>query len=68
MISTLYLQTVLLELQYTNNSKQFTKNTILLKNIIQQIDKGILLGAPLPNVTDLLPKLASVLNIYISKF
>lgn len=61
------LKTVLLELQYSNSSKQFTKNTSLLKNIIQQIDKGILLGAPLPNVTDLLPKLASELNIYVTE-
>ncbi|KOX74949.1 Ankyrin-2 [Melipona quadrifasciata] len=61
------LKTVLLELQHSNSSKQFTKNTSLLKNIIQQIDKGILLGTPLPNVTDLLPKLASELNIYVTE-
>lgn len=61
------LKAVLLELQYNNDTKQFTKNTILLRNIIQQIDKGILLGAPLPNVIDLLPKVASMLNSCITE-
>ncbi|XP_076763459.1 bifunctional peptidase and arginyl-hydroxylase JMJD5 [Xylocopa sonorina] len=56
------LKAVLLEYQYDNNIKESTENAILLKSIIQQIDKGILLGAPLPNVSFLLPKIASELN------
>ncbi|CAK9820561.1 Bifunctional peptidase and arginyl-hydroxylase JMJD5 [Anthophora plagiata] len=56
------LKAVLLEFQYKNNTKECTKNITLLKSIIQQIDKGILLGAPLPNVPCLLPKIASELN------
>jgi hypothetical protein len=34
------------------------------KEIIQQIDKGILLGAPLPKNINLLPEIASNLNKY----
>lgn len=34
----------------------------LLKIIVQQIDKGILLGAPLPNMPSLLPTIAAKLN------
>ncbi|XP_017796883.1 PREDICTED: lysine-specific demethylase 8-like [Habropoda laboriosa] len=56
------LKAVLLEFQYNNNTKECTKNITSLKSIIQQIDKGILLGAPLPNVSYLLPKIASELN------
>ncbi|PBC30364.1 JmjC domain-containing protein [Apis cerana cerana] len=61
------LKTILLEFQYYNNIEEFSKNIILLKDIIQQIDKGILLGAPLPNIPDLLPKIARELNNCITK-
>ncbi|XP_034174793.2 bifunctional peptidase and arginyl-hydroxylase JMJD5 [Osmia lignaria lignaria] len=56
------LKAVLLEFQCEINSKEATKKIKLLKNVVQQIDKGILLGAPFPNVSDLLPQIASKLN------
>lgn len=37
-----------------------------LKEIIKQVDKGILLGAPLPRNLSLLTKMASKLNEYFA--
>lgn len=54
------LKTILVEIQYNND--EITKNMALLKIIVQQIDKGILLGAPLPNMPSLLPTIAAKLN------
>ncbi|XP_076628937.1 bifunctional peptidase and arginyl-hydroxylase JMJD5 [Colletes latitarsis] len=54
------LKAVLLEFQYDDDD--VAKNTTLLKTIVQQIDKGILLGAPLPNMPSLLPTIAEKLN------
>ncbi|XP_076296641.1 uncharacterized protein LOC143216947 isoform X2 [Lasioglossum baleicum] len=57
------LKAVLLEIQHHKiNDKNFSNNVTLLKSIVQQIDKGILLGSPLPNAPDLLPTVASQLN------
>ncbi|XP_076655045.1 bifunctional peptidase and arginyl-hydroxylase JMJD5 [Halictus rubicundus] len=57
------LKAVLLEIQHhKNNDNNFLDNVTLLKSIVQQIDKGILLGSPLPNAPDLLPTIASQLN------
>lgn len=56
------LEAVLLEFDYDNDDKESTKNMDLLKAIIEQIDKGILLGAPLPNLSFLLPKIATEIN------
>ncbi|XP_031833279.2 bifunctional peptidase and arginyl-hydroxylase JMJD5 [Nomia melanderi] len=57
------LKAVLLEIQYYHiDEKKVTNNVTLLRNIVQQIDKGILLGSPLPDMPDLLPTIASQLN------
>lgn len=56
-----------MEFQCEINSKEATQKITLLKSIVQQIDKGILLGAPFPNVSDLLPQIASKLN-HTSKY
>ncbi|XP_015440321.1 PREDICTED: lysine-specific demethylase 8-like [Dufourea novaeangliae] len=57
------LKAVLLELQQHDiDAKETTNKGILLKDIVQQIDKGILLGSPLPNMPYLLPTIASHLN------
>ncbi|XP_054003851.1 bifunctional peptidase and arginyl-hydroxylase JMJD5 [Hylaeus anthracinus] len=54
------LKTILLEFQYDDH--EVTKNINLLKVMVQEIDKGILLGAPLPNMPCLLPTIAAKLN------
>lgn len=56
------LKVALLEFQYNNDTKESAENTTLLKTIIEQVDKGILLGAPLPKIPGLLQKIASELN------
>ena len=56
------LKVVLLEFQSSIDTKDLAKNASLSKNTVQQIDKGILLGAPLPNMLRLLPRIASKLN------
>ncbi|XP_003704451.2 jumonji C domain-containing protein 5 isoform X1 [Megachile rotundata] len=62
------LKAVVLEFQYESNPREARKNIMLLKNIVQQVDKGILLGAPFPNVPILLPNIASKLNETIESF
>lgn len=52
----------MLEFQHGIDTKDLAKNASLFKNTVQQIDKGILLGAPLPNMPRLLPTIASKLN------
>ncbi|XP_076239959.1 jumonji C domain-containing protein 5 isoform X2 [Calliopsis andreniformis] len=61
------LKVVLLEVQNDSDIKEPMQNVSLLQKMIQQIDRGILLGAPLPNMSDLLPKIASKLNNDCSK-
>ncbi|KMQ93184.1 ankyrin-3 isoform x4 [Lasius niger] len=59
-------EATLLELQCEINAesdKEEKKKTVL-RNIINQIDKGILLGAPLPSVPNLLTNIATKLNSY----
>lgn len=56
---------MLLELQYkvtAGNSKDKEKEKIVLRNIINQIDRGILLGAPLSRIPNLLTNIATKLN------
>ncbi|XP_020290969.1 lysine-specific demethylase 8-like isoform X2 [Pseudomyrmex gracilis] len=59
------VKAILLELQYkvtADNLKDKEKEKIVLKNIINQIDRGILLGAPLSSVPNLLTNIATKLN------
>lgn len=62
------LKAVLLGFQYESNPKEVRENITLLKNVVQQVDKGILLGAPFPNAPSLLPNIASKLNETIESF
>ncbi|XP_029680854.1 bifunctional peptidase and arginyl-hydroxylase JMJD5-like isoform X3 [Formica exsecta] len=65
------LKAVLLEIQYEINVESFNdkeeKKKTVLKKIINQIDKGILLGAPLPSVPNLLTTIATKLNSYCTE-
>lgn len=65
-MSNLYIQATLLELQCEVNesSDKEVKKKTAFRNIISQIDKGILLGAPLPSVPNLLTSIATKLNSY----
>ncbi|XP_012222412.2 bifunctional peptidase and arginyl-hydroxylase JMJD5 [Linepithema humile] len=62
------VKAVLLELEYKINAEggliDEGKKKTVVKNIINQIDKGILLGAPLPSVPNLLTTIARNLNNY----
>ncbi|XP_014482677.1 PREDICTED: lysine-specific demethylase 8 [Dinoponera quadriceps] len=60
------IKAVLLELQYEINAGHSTEKEkkAALRNIISQIDKGILLGAPLSSVPNLLTTIAAKLNSY----
>lgn len=65
------IKAILLELQYEINAESFNdkeeKKKTVLRNIINQIDKGILLGAPLPSVPNLLTTIATKLNSYCTE-
>ncbi|XP_036139428.1 bifunctional peptidase and arginyl-hydroxylase JMJD5 isoform X2 [Monomorium pharaonis] len=65
------IKAVLLELQYEINTKNCVgkekKKTTILKNIIYEIDRGILLGAPLPSIPNLLTAIATKLNNYCAE-
>ncbi|XP_018366263.1 PREDICTED: lysine-specific demethylase 8 isoform X1 [Trachymyrmex cornetzi] len=64
------VKAVLLELQWKVNARNYTdkeKKTIVLKNIISQIDRGILLGAPLLSMPNLLTTIATKLNNYCAE-
>ncbi|XP_011704830.1 PREDICTED: lysine-specific demethylase 8 [Wasmannia auropunctata] len=59
------IKAVLLELQCEINAESHAdkeKKKTVLKNIINQIDRGILLGAPLPSMPNLLTNVATKLN------
>ncbi|XP_032662620.1 bifunctional peptidase and arginyl-hydroxylase JMJD5 isoform X3 [Odontomachus brunneus] len=60
------IKAALLELQYELNAGNFTEKEkkATLRNIISQIDKGILLGAPLSSMPNLLTTTAAKLNSY----
>ncbi|XP_070157745.1 bifunctional peptidase and arginyl-hydroxylase JMJD5-like isoform X1 [Polyergus mexicanus] len=65
------LKAVLLEIQYKINVESFSdkeeKKKTIIRKIINQIDKGILLGAPLPSVPNLLTTIATKLNSYCAE-
>ncbi|XP_070157756.1 uncharacterized protein [Polyergus mexicanus] len=60
------LKAVLSEIQYEINVERFSdkeeKKKTVIRKIINQIDKGILLGAPLPSVPNLLTTIGTKLN------
>ncbi|XP_011151408.1 lysine-specific demethylase 8 [Harpegnathos saltator] len=60
------MKVILLKLEYEVNAENFTEKEkkAALKNIINQIDKGILLGAPLSSTPNLLTTIAAELNSY----
>ncbi|XP_046834159.1 lysine-specific demethylase 8 isoform X2 [Vespa crabro] len=63
------LKVILLEIEHEHNKEKSTDTEIqVLQEIIQQIDKGILLGAPLPSKPLLLTSIASKINNYYNKF
>ncbi|XP_043684601.1 lysine-specific demethylase 8 [Vespula pensylvanica] len=63
------LKVILLEIEHEQNKEKSTDTEIqVLQEIIQQIDKGILLGAPLPNKPSLLTSIASKINNHYTKF
>ncbi|XP_043485810.1 lysine-specific demethylase 8 [Polistes fuscatus] len=63
------VKVILLEIEHEQNKEKSSDTEIrVLQEIIQQIDKGILLGAPLPNEPSLLTSIASKINNYYSKF
>lgn len=56
-----------MSLGYRANADKFTdkeKKVFALREIVSEIDKGILMGAPLPSVPNLLTAIASKLNNY----
>ncbi|KAI4481546.1 hypothetical protein M0802_013957 [Mischocyttarus mexicanus] len=62
---------ILLEIKYEKDKEKLLDSTEIIKvleEIIQQIDKGILLGAPLPNKPLLLTSIATKINNYYNKF
>lgn len=64
------VKAALLELQCRIKAESSTseeERQIALKDIINQIDKGILLGAPLPSMPDLLTATAAKLNSYCTE-
>lgn len=57
----------MLEIEHKQNKEKSTDTEIqVLQEIIQQIDKGILLGAPLPSKPSLLTSIATKINYYYS--
>ncbi|KAK2580279.1 hypothetical protein KPH14_012526 [Odynerus spinipes] len=63
------IKIILLEIDYEQNEAKSVDTEInILQQIIQQIDKGILLGAPLPSEPSLLTSIASKINDHYSKF
>lgn len=62
----IYYQAALLELQHAKKNSNSTEKKELAESIIEYIDKGLLLGAPLPSMPDLLTTIASNINDYYS--
>lgn len=58
---------MLLEIDYNTNDNKIDENgKDKMEALVEQIDKGLLLGAPLDEAPDMLTKMASRFNKYFS--